>query len=66
MPDHADTARLSPDARRGEIAAVLANGVLRLHERAALPTAEQLENSGKPAQDGLAIPGETRLSVRVG
>ena len=66
MSDCADSVRLSPDARRGEIAAILANGILRLHERAALPTAEQPDNRGESDPDGLAIPGETRLSVRVG
>jgi hypothetical protein len=66
MPKSADTARLSPEELRGEIAAILATGLLRLHQRAALPTKEPEENLANLRPDGLAIPPETRLSVRVG
>lgn len=59
----ADTARLAPDERLREIASILATAVLRLRQRAALPPAENVEN---PVSAGLAIPPETRLSVRVG
>jgi hypothetical protein len=42
MSDRAETARLSTDERLGEIAAILAAAVVRLHERAALPPATNL------------------------
>ena len=66
MSNRADTARLSPDERLRETAAILATGVLRLHQRAALPAGELAKHPEKPGSDGLAIPPETRLSVRVG
>ena len=37
MSDCADAARLSPDERLREMASILAIGVLRLRQRAALP-----------------------------
>jgi len=66
MSDRADSARPLPDERLREVAAILATGILRLRQRAALPTGKQPENPGKRRPDGLAIPPETRLSVRVG
>ena len=66
MSDCADAARLSPDERLKEMAAILAAGISRLRQRAALPADADL---GKPAEcslDGLEVPAETRLSVRVG
>jgi hypothetical protein len=63
MSDCADTARLSPDERFREIAAILAAAVVRLHERTALPPATNLTNS--PPQ-GLEVPDETVLSVHTG
>lgn len=66
MPSSADTTRLSPDARLREMATILATAVLRLRQRAALPTEKQPENQENYRPDGLAIPWETRLSVRVG
>lgn len=66
MFDCADSARLSSDARLGEIAAILAAGILRLRQRAALPTTKTLENPPKQPQKGLELSPETRLSVRGG
>jgi hypothetical protein len=48
------------------VAEILAVGVLRLHARAALPNAEISTNTPKPSAEGLEVPVETRLSVRVG
>jgi len=66
MSDRADTTRQSPGERFCETAAILAAGVLRLHGRAALPTGESPENLAKQPPEGLEVPAETRLSVRVG
>jgi len=66
MPKIADTARPSPEEQLGEIAELLATGLLRLHQRAALPMEEPGENLGNLQPNGPAITPETRLSVRVG
>jgi len=47
MPDCADPARLSPDERLREAAAILAAGVPRLGQRAALPAKKGLGNTGR-------------------
>jgi hypothetical protein len=62
----ADATRLSPDERLSEVAAILAAGVLRLRQRAALPAEKDVENPAKQSPDGLELSAETRLSVRVG
>ena len=63
MSDCANTARLSPDERLREIAAILADGVLRLRQRAILPP----ENGPqKPPLPGLEVPAETVLTVHTG
>lgn len=66
MFDYARSACLSPDERLGEIAAILAAGLLRLDQRAALPAEESPENPPKRPAEGLEVPAKTRLSVRVG
>ncbi|MBU4273312.1 MAG: hypothetical protein KKA28_15750 [Planctomycetes bacterium] len=66
MPNCADTTHPSPEERLREVAAILATGVLRLRQRAALPPDKNLEISGKMPPEGLELSGETRLSVRVG
>jgi hypothetical protein len=60
----------TPDERIHELASILAAGILRLYERAALPTRnaevaspEDLEGTADP---WLEVPGRTRLSVHVG
>jgi hypothetical protein len=56
------------DDRVGEIAAILASGLLRLWARAALPggphAPPQIPRDSSP--NGLEVPGETRLSVHTG
>lgn len=66
MFDCARSARLSPDERSGDIAAILAAGLLRLDRRAALPAGESSENPPKTSPEGLELSGRTRLSGRVG
>ena len=66
MPKCADTTSLSPGERVREVAAILATGILRLRPRAALPSGKELEIPEKCSGDSLAIPPETRLSVRAG
>ncbi len=66
MFDYARSARLSPDEHLGEIAAILAAGLLRLDPRAALPGRELPENPPKEPPKGLELSDGTRLSVRVG
>ena len=66
MSKCADTTPLSPDERLREVAAILATGILRLHQRAALPSEKLPENLETLVPNGLAIPPETRLSVPVG
>jgi len=61
-----DPALMTPDERRREVAAILAAGLRRLRDRAALtssPTSEnRLESEQKPLE---AVP-ENPLSVHVG
>jgi hypothetical protein len=66
MPNCADPTRLSPDERFREVAAILASGVRRLRDRAALAAEVDQKNLPKSSPDGLEVPAETRLSVRVG
>ena len=66
MSNRADTTRLSPDERLRGAAAILATGVLRLRQRAAVPAEENLEITAKRPPEGLELSGKTRLSVRVG
>ena len=60
MPDCADSAR-----RLREIASILATGVLRLRQTSDPPTEDVEKNPPKVSPDGLDVPPETRLSVRV-
>ena len=66
MPNGAEPTRQSSDERFHEIAMILATGVLRLHQRAALVRAEDEKNRPKSSLAGLELPAETRLSVGVG
>jgi hypothetical protein len=65
-----DDAAPTPEERIHELAGILAAGILRLHERAALPTRDA--NAAPPedlevtADPWLEVPGRTRLSVHVG
>lgn len=66
MSDCADTARLLPDQRLREVAAILAAGVLRLRQRAALPPEKAKENPARLSAAGLEVSDETVLSVHTG
>lgn len=66
MSNCGDSAHLSPDERLREAAAILATGVLRLRQRAALPGENGRTNLAESSPDGLEVPAKTRLSVRVG
>lgn len=61
-----DTARLSPDERLREAATILAAGVLRLSQLAALPTEKGQKYLAESSSGGLEVLAKTRLSVRVG
>lgn len=66
MSDCAETARLTPDERLREVATILAAGVLRLRQRAALPTDDAQKKPSELSAAGLEVPGETVLSVHTG
>lgn len=66
MKDVNDAADMTPDERLEEVASLLATGILRLRRRSALPAANDLEILPESLPDGLEVPAETRLSVRVG
>ena len=66
MSNLADATRQSPGERFCETAAILAAGVLRLRQRAAVPAEKNLEISAKRPPEGLELSEKTRLSVRVG
>jgi hypothetical protein len=66
MPNCADAALLSADERLREVASILAAGVLRLRQRAALPTDDAQTKSTKSSAAGLEVPDETVLSVHTG
>jgi hypothetical protein len=66
MPTCADAALLRPDERLREVAAILAAGVLRLRQRAALPTDDAQKKPSEFAADGLEVLNETVLSVHTG
>ena len=65
-----DPIALTPDQRRREVAALLAAGLLRLRDRAALsaPLGEQPgpENPRESGRDSLEVPAGTVLSVHSG
>ena len=62
----ADLPSLSPEDRRRELARLLARGLLRLCRRRACDPSSDPKNLSESERDGLAIPGETRLSVHTG
>jgi hypothetical protein len=66
MSNCADPARPSPDERLREAATILAAGVLRLRQRAALRGENGRKNLVDSSSDGLALPTRTRFSVRIG
>jgi hypothetical protein len=66
MSDCAETARLTPDERLCEVSTILAAGVLRLRQRAALPTDDAHKQPAELSAAGLEVPDETVLSVHTG
>ena len=66
MSNRADAARLSPDERFREVAAILAAGVLRLRQRSVLSIEKTENNLAEVPPDGLEVPTEMRLSVSGG
>jgi len=66
MPNCADAAPLTPDERFRELASILAIGVVRLRQRAALPTDDARKNLADSLAAGLEVPDETVLSVHTG
>ena len=66
MPPCADTARLAPDERHSEVASILAVGLLRLRQRAALPTDNAQKDSPELSGAGLELSAETVLTVHTG
>lgn len=62
----ADAARLYRDERLDEVASILAAGLLRLRNRAALPQAGDQENPPESGRAGLEVPAETVLSGKAG
>lgn len=66
MPNCADAALLTPDERLREVGSILAAGVLRLRQRAALPTDDARKKPAELPAAGLEVPDETVLSVHTG
>ena len=66
MPDCANTMHPSPEQLLSDVAAILATGILRLRQRAALPSGTAAKNEEKNSPDGLDLSPDTRLSVHCG
>lgn len=66
MSNCANAARLLPDERLREVAAILAAGILRLHQRAALPPEVAPNKLAELPAAGLEVSDETVLSVHRG
>lgn len=70
MLPFADSCSMAPDERRTAIAQILADGVLRLHARAAwtddAPEPSALENLAKSVSSCLEVSDETVLTVHNG
>lgn len=66
MSNCADAARLTPDERLSEVASILAIGVLRLRQRAALPTDDRQKKPTESSAAGLEVADKTVLSVHTG
>jgi len=61
-----DPACMTSDERLRELASILADGVLRLHARTALPTDPNCNNLQKSSPPRLEVPAEIGLSVQLG
>ena len=63
MPRRAEAPSMSADERRRQVAAILARGVLRLRHIARIGGNTHAPESQNSPENGLELPGETRLSV---
>ena len=66
MPQRTELHPMSPGERRREVAAILARGVLRLRRIARIGGNMHAPESRNLPENGLELPGETRLSVSDG
>ncbi len=67
---HEAPAKLSPDERRREVAAILAKGILRLHPNCAVPAESEASDAANHApvgrQKDLEVSGASRPHVTTG
>jgi hypothetical protein len=62
-----EPSQMTPDERRGEVAAILAVGLRRLRDRAALAPAPFFsENPSKTRENGLESRADTSVNVHAG
>lgn len=66
MPNHQDDPALTAEERRRRVAAILAKGVIRWHQRAKTAGLTHAQKSARNPRISLELPGETRLSVAQG
>ena len=66
MPRRMEAQPISPVERRREVAAILARGILRLRRMARIGGIMHVPESQDLPENGLELPGETRLSVSDG
>lgn len=65
MMESNKTADLTPDERFREIAYILAIGIVRSHGQSTVAPDDRPKILPDSSPDGLEVPAETRLSVRV-
>ena len=66
MPSRTEAPSTPADERRREVAAILARGILRLRRVAQIGVRSDAPKSQDLRENGLELPGETRLSVSDG
>ncbi len=66
MPSRTEASSMPANERRREVAAILARGVLRLRRVAQIGGIMHAPKSQDLRENGLELPGETRLSVSDG
>ena len=66
MPSRTETPSMPANERRCEVAAILARGVRRLRRTARIGVHLHAPKSQDLRENGLELPGETRLSVSDG
>ena len=66
MRSDLDPVLMTPDERRREVAAILASGLLRLRDRAALASDPTSENPSEPVENSLEAVPANPLTVHVG